>query len=98
MGWKTFKADGGSRLMRDGTDDSRHIQVREGTAGWKEGLTFVRLYRYRKDAENKTLYTLLCLDRNDSIIAIAKGNTDKAVWKAMYADLNAENYDVREGV
>lgn len=100
MGWQTFKAHGGSRLMREPGDESRHIQVREGLSGWKKGLTFVRLWQSKSTGGESPsgFYTILCLDPNDSVVAMSTGRTDHDVWKAIYDDLDAKGFDVREGL
>lgn len=45
-GFRTFKGQG-SRLLRDTDNDWVNVQAREGTAGWKKGLLFIRLYAYQ---------------------------------------------------
>jgi hypothetical protein len=95
MGWKTFKAHGGTRLMREPDDENRTIQVREGVSGWKEGLTFVRLWRYTLGSPDG-FYTILCLDEDDSIVATATGKRDAQAWTAIFASLRNKGYEVSE--
>lgn len=97
MGWRTFKGIG-SRLLRRRDDESRSIQVREGLSGWKEGLTFVRLFRYITDdaGKQRPLYTILALDERDSIIGMATGEFDGPTWSAIFASLRKKGHEVNE--
>jgi hypothetical protein len=95
MGWKTFKAHGGSRLMREPDDDSRHVQVREGYSGWKKGLTFIRLWNYTPRSPSG-FYTIICLNQEDEIVATATGVRDSQVWTAIFANLRNKGYEMTE--
>ena len=89
-GFRTFKGVG-SRLLRDTDNDWVNVQAREGTAGWKKGLLFVRLYAYQ-DAHGSTparhLYRYECFRlRGLESVAVAHGPTNEEARASLYEDL-----------
>lgn len=95
FGFHTLKGLG-TRLVRAGgdgakTDDWHNYQVKEGTSGWKNGLTFERAYAYQRgrlDAPAHHLYRMIVTRQAGlDIVAVAYGRTSDAVWNQSYEEL-----------
>jgi hypothetical protein len=100
FGFRTLKGFG-SRLVRNITespggghdaDDWVNYMVKEGTSGWKKGLSFERAYAYQsKDADGNAhhLYRMLVTRQKGlEIVCIVFGRTSRAAWVAAYAMLH----------
>lgn len=95
FGFRTLKGIG-ARLVRNEDDDWLNIKAREGTAGWKEGLLFLRTYSYQHRTPQggaQHLYRYDCIRQKGlDLIATAFGRTDEIARENLYADL------IRKGV
>jgi hypothetical protein len=89
-GFRTFKGFG-SRLVRGEENDWVNIQAREGTAGWKKGLLFLRLYAYqdgRSGVAGRHLYRYECFRlRGLESVAVSHGRTNDQARESLYEDL-----------
>jgi hypothetical protein len=90
QGLRTFKGIG-SRLLRGEDNDWVNVQAREGTAGWKKGLLFLRLYAYqdgRGGNPGRHLYRYECYRlRGLEPISVAHGSTNDDARISLYEDL-----------
>lgn len=84
-GWRTLKAAGakaGSRLMRDGTDETLTIQARESYSGPTAGFLFLRIWR------EEVGYQIIAFDDTGAIHATAHGKKDQQAWDNIHAALS----------
>lgn len=102
FGFRTLKGHG-SRLVRNitvsanghvDTDDWVNYMVKEGTSGWKKGLSFERAYAYqKKDANGHAhhLYRLLVTRQQGlQVVCIAFGRTSRDAWVNAYRMLHEQ--------
>jgi hypothetical protein len=74
------------------TDDWHNYQVKEGTSGWKDGLSFERAYAYqpaRAGVAGHHLYRMIVTRQAGlDIVAVAYGRTGDSVWNQAYEELH----------
>lgn len=96
FGFRTLKGYG-SRLVRNitvsanghtDTDDWHNYMVKEGTSGWKRGLSFERAYAYQaKSADGAAhhLYRMVVSRQKGlAIECVVYGRTSREVWINAY--------------
>ncbi len=89
-GWRTLKAAGekaGTRLMRDGTDETLSIQARESYSGPTAGYLFLRIWREDQG------YTIMAFDGAGSLAAMAFGKKNAQAWDNIHAALREKGID-----
>lgn len=89
FGWRTLKAVG-TRLMRDKDDEALSVQARESYSGPTKGYLFIRVY---SETEHHTGYTIIALNENRDIAAIANGTKNASTWDNIHAALRAKGVD-----
>jgi hypothetical protein len=100
FGFRTLKGFG-SRLVRGITvdangkndaDDWHNYMVKEGTSGWKKGLSFERAYAYQprsKTSEAHHLYRMIVTRQQSlDVLCIAFGRTSDVAWRNAYTMLH----------
>lgn len=86
FGWRTWKGRG-SRLLRDGEDETATVQVRESYGGPTAGYIFIRVYR---ETEEHAGYTIIALNEKNDIAAVANGLKNDQAWQNVHAALRAK--------
>jgi len=93
FGFRTLKGFG-SRLVRsisvnasgkeEVSDDWHNYMVKEGTSGWKKGLSFERAYAYQPASgvqEAHHLYRIIVTRQKGlDVLAIVYGRNNESVW------------------
>jgi hypothetical protein len=100
FGFRTLKGHG-SRLVRSITktasgsveaDDWHNYMVKEGTSGWKKGLSFERAYAYQEKRATTNahhLYRMIVTrQRGLDVLCLAFGRTSDEAWANAYEMLN----------